>query len=349
MASALRGFDGSLNLYVKDLSTGEAYGHNALTPTYLASTVKIPVMLEVLHQVDEGSLTLEDTVVFGSDDLRDGAGPVKNAAPGTRFTVGFLLDVMMGDSDNAATDLLIKRVGLTNVQDQVSRRNVRFGPITPLIDVRRRVYGVLHEKGASLTPQDIFDIWLQKGMAARGRALATKVGRTAAFTAADLERAFQSYYTQNVNTASMKEMGALLEQIGRCEGLSATTCARARALLTACRTGKKRIKAGLPAGVTWAHKTGTQHRRACDVGLLYLSPDRPVVVAACTRDFSSTAASDRLLARTGRAVWTALTAPSCHAPVRDRRATGRRTALPSGTPVRPAGARVIGAAGATGK
>jgi beta-lactamase class A len=40
------------------------------------------------------------------------------------------------------------------------------------------------------------------------------------------------------------------------------------------------------------------------VGLLYLQPDRPIVVAACTRNFWRVSEAERLLARLGRIIST---------------------------------------------
>jgi beta-lactamase class A len=100
----------------------------------------------------------------------------------------------------------------------------------------------------------------------------------------------------------MREMGRLLAQVARCEGLSAESCSRAHALMRECRTGRGRILAGLPETAAWAHKTGTQHRRACDLGILYLQPERPIVVAACTRGFWHVSDAERLFARLGRII-----------------------------------------------
>lgn len=310
VVSIARKFDGEINLYVKDLSTGQEYGHNALTPAYLASTVKIAVMLEVLRQVDEGKLKLDEVVEFTAADLRDGAGPVKRAAPGTKFPITSLLDSMMGDSDNAATDLLIKRAGLDAINAELARRKLQPWKLTTLLEVRHRVYGELSPAGAALTPRQVFDLWLVKSLDARARALATLVKLQKPLTARDLDGAFDAYYARGWNTAPMIQMGRLVEQIARCEGLSVSSCALAHTLMKACRTGTKRIRAGIPKDAVWAHKTGTQHRRACDVGFLSPSPDRQVVVAMCVRDFRSRPGADRAFAKVGAALWQVLSPPA---------------------------------------
>ena len=52
-------------------------------------------------------------------------------------------------------------------------------------------------------------------------------------------------------------------------------------MMLGTQTGEGRISARLPPNARIAHKTGTQYRRTCDVGLLFLPGDRPVVFAAC--------------------------------------------------------------------
>jgi beta-lactamase class A len=76
-----------------------------------------------------------------------------------------------------------------------------------------------------------------------------------------------------------------------------------------CHTGRGRIAAGLPKTATWEHKTGTQHRRACDLGILYLQPDHPIVIAACTRNFWHVSDAEQLFSRLGRILSTAAGAP----------------------------------------
>ena len=52
------GFSGQIHLYVKDLATGVRYTHNAATPTYIASVVKILFLVELFDQVERGELNL---------------------------------------------------------------------------------------------------------------------------------------------------------------------------------------------------------------------------------------------------------------------------------------------------
>ncbi len=295
-------FDGELSLYVLDVESGDAYGYDADTPTYLSSAIKLAVMLEVFHQVELQRLAWDEALEFGPDDVRDGMHRLGRVRPGARLTVEKLLEYMMQDSDNAAADLLIRRVGVENVRAQLLARGIQTGPVLSLLEERRRVYAELDPRARGLSPSQIRALGTRDSVAARARFLSQMLGRSPPWAGRDLDGAFASFYAERVNSASMREMGQLLAQVARCEGLSEASCERAHALMSGCRTGRGRIAAGLPETAVWAHKTGTQHRRACDMGILYLQPERPIVIAACTRDFWRVPHAERLLARLGRLI-----------------------------------------------
>lgn len=298
--AATRDFDGALALYVRDVNTGEEYAFNASTPMYLSSAIKVAVMLEVLRQVDARTLALEQPIVFGPEDVRDGMRALSKVPPGTPLTVAALLDAMMVHSDNAAADLLIGQVGIDNVNSGLARRGVRFGPLMSLLEDRRHLYAKLDPRGATLEPAQVQALGRTHSLASRAEALSLVLGHAPAWTAGELESAFNAYYAEDTNSAPMREVGRLLEQVARCEGLSPASCERAKHLLRRCDTGRARIRAGLPDTAAWAHKTGTQHRRACDVGLLEWKQGPTLVVAACVRDFHRVSEAERLLARMGR-------------------------------------------------
>lgn len=303
---AARGFDGELSLYVLDVESGDSYAYNADTPTYLSSAIKIAVMLEVLHQVDQGRLSLDEQLEFGAGDIRDGMHRLGSTRLGVRLSIAMLLEYMMRDSDNAAADLLIGRISVENVKAQLVSRGIQTGPVSSLLEERLRIYSKLDPKARDLSPEQVRVLGNQDSLGARARFLSGLLGHTPAWTGQELDQAFGAYYAEHVNSAPMREMGRLLAQVVRCEGLSPESCTRALTLMRGCHTGRGRIAAGLPATAKWAHKTGTQHRRACDLGILYLQPDHPIVVAACTRNFWHVSDAERLFARLGRIISSSL-------------------------------------------
>ena len=71
-------------------------------------------------------------------------------------------------------------------------------------------------------------------------------------------------------------------------------------IMKRCQTGKRRIRAGLPDKVVLAHKTGTQIKRICDLGIMYMPDEQPVVFAVCLMDFPSRRKAEALVARLAR-------------------------------------------------
>lgn len=306
-----RSFEGELAFYVKDLSDGSVYSYNGETPFYLASVVKVAVLREVFRQLDSGRLALDEPLALTADAMLDGSEVARTAAAGTRFPVAELINQMIYQSDNAAADLLMERVGLDRINASLASID-GFGEITSMLAVRRLVYGQLSPKALSLTPAQIFALAQLHSHEERARALGKAIGERQ-LTGRDLARAFEIYYADLRNSASMSAVVRLLESLHRCEGLSTSSCRAIIETLKRCETGGARLKAQLPSGLAFAHKTGTQFRRICDVGLLYL-PDRPIAIAACAKDFPSQRGAEALFAQLGKATVRALGVRIAHGP-----------------------------------
>jgi beta-lactamase class A len=83
-----------------------------------ASTMKVPVMIEVFRQIDAGNFRLHDTIAVTNKfhSMIDGSEFVADPRPevaeflGKRATVLFLTEQMIVVSDNAATNLLVELV-----------------------------------------------------------------------------------------------------------------------------------------------------------------------------------------------------------------------------------------------
>ncbi|MFN8790764.1 MAG: serine hydrolase [Bdellovibrionales bacterium] len=114
------------------------------------------------------------------------------------------------------------------------------------------------------------------------------------------DEAFEQYYAKGYNSASVTDYGLFLERVFRGTLLSAPSRTRFLQLMLSCQTGPQRLKAGLPPDVLWAHKTGTQHRRVCDFGLLLdreVNPKRACVLLACVRGLSTPEEGEEVLRR----------------------------------------------------
>jgi beta-lactamase class A len=102
---------GNVGIMVEDLTTGLTTSVNAGAQMPAASTIKIPVMVEVFKRLAHGDFDLNRKVSLLASDRDWGSGDLCDAAPGSRYTVSKLLTLMITVSDNTATNMLIRLVG----------------------------------------------------------------------------------------------------------------------------------------------------------------------------------------------------------------------------------------------
>jgi beta-lactamase class A len=108
---------GHVAISVEDLNTGLSTSVNGNAQMPAASTIKIPVMVEVFRQLSIGNFDLNRKVTLTEGDRDWGWGDLADAAHGSRYTVSRLLTLMIDDSDNTATNMLIRLVGRTHVNE----------------------------------------------------------------------------------------------------------------------------------------------------------------------------------------------------------------------------------------
>jgi len=108
--------DGVMGLAVKDLTSGETFFIHGDEIIPQASSIKIAVLAELYVQAQQGKLKLTDEYVVRKEDLVSGSDIMLGLTPGTtRLTLRDLATMMVTVSDNSATNVLIGRVGMENV------------------------------------------------------------------------------------------------------------------------------------------------------------------------------------------------------------------------------------------
>jgi len=298
---ATQRFDGEAHIYVKDLVTGAKYTYNASTPTYIASGVKLAFMVGLFRQIVDGKATLDEPLRYDVEDVRDGA-PVFNAMKtGTTLPLRVVLDAMVHVSDNAASDMIAKRVGIDTVNRTLAEEGLTgFGPVTTLLDVRRLAYGQISPAVDRLTPMELRLIGHQKSTDQKVAKMCELIGvPVGTFTSTDWDLAFRSYYRTGLNSASMEAVGMLLERIATGKLINIEASGAMLDVMLGTQTGPNRMTARLPPDTPVAHKTGTQYQRICDLGIMYVEPQRPVVLAACMKG-GSRAKGEEIIAMVAR-------------------------------------------------
>jgi len=106
---------GRVGIAIEDLATGMTSGFNSTESLPAASTIKIPVMIEVFKQMEAGLLDLDTTVHLENRDRDWGWGDMADAPGGTEKSIKQLLMLMITESDNTATNMLIRKVGRAHI------------------------------------------------------------------------------------------------------------------------------------------------------------------------------------------------------------------------------------------
>ena len=111
-----RRLDGVVGVAMLDLTNGETILYHADDVFPTASTIKVPLLAELYRQAQEGKLKLTDLyTVRAADDVEDSRIFNGLTPELTKLTLRDLAQMVVAVSDNAATNVLIDRVGMNNV------------------------------------------------------------------------------------------------------------------------------------------------------------------------------------------------------------------------------------------
>jgi len=108
--------DGAMGVAILDLTDGHKYLLHANDVFAQASSIKICVLAELYRQAQQGKLKLTDLYTVNTADLVQDSDIMGGLTPGvTKITLRDLATMMVAVSDNSATNVLIDRVGMENV------------------------------------------------------------------------------------------------------------------------------------------------------------------------------------------------------------------------------------------
>jgi len=235
---------------------------NADEPFPMASTFKIAVAGAVLARVDAGRITLEQMLtVDPADHVPSEIIADRFVHPGVSLSVANLLELMLTQSDNTATDVLMELAGGSQaVADWLDAQGVS---------------GLRVDRDTAALLRDFFE--LSEGPFLEALAKAEKADPQLVERGAHPNPAFDS---DPRDTSTPEAMSELLTRIFSGRALEPESTELLIAIMERCRTGDARIKGRLPAGTVVAHKTGTIGGTVNDVGVITLPADRGQVVIA---------------------------------------------------------------------
>jgi beta-lactamase class A len=104
-------FSGRLGIAARHLGSGEELAVNAEESFPTASSIKIPVLIELYRRAQVGELSLAERLTYTARDRTLGSGLLSDMDDGLEPTLRDLAVLMMAISDNTATNMLIDRLG----------------------------------------------------------------------------------------------------------------------------------------------------------------------------------------------------------------------------------------------
>lgn len=135
IASRVAQGPGKVWIAAKNLKTGQTYQLRGNEKVRTASTIKLPVLVEVFAQAAEGKLKMDELLTLREADMVSGSGVLREFSPGIQLPLRDVARMMIVVSDNTATNMIIGRVNA----DAVNARMDQFG--LPATRSMRKVRG----------------------------------------------------------------------------------------------------------------------------------------------------------------------------------------------------------------
>ncbi|MDY0393387.1 serine hydrolase [Virgibacillus halophilus] len=104
---------------MKDLQSGDTWENEAELSFYPASMIKLPVMAAIFSRFEDEAIDPEDTIALQQDDIVGGSGVLQYMSPGTEITISDLVMLMIIQSDNTATNILIDLAGMELINELI--------------------------------------------------------------------------------------------------------------------------------------------------------------------------------------------------------------------------------------
>ena len=284
----VQGLEGEVGVSMVHLQTGRAVHVNGQRAFPLASVMKLPVAVHILTLVDEGQLTLGQTVTLTEADIYpEMGGPMDlHLSAGSAISVRDLLHMMITVSDNNATDILLRLGGGTAA---VNTRMQQLGIDGIRID--RYIWELLANYYGHPASQ-------QQPLDGAGYAAVANSPRTPAQRRVHID----AWNADPRDTASTAAIATLLQQVWQGRVLSDGSTNVLKQIMAQTRTGSGRLRGVLPPRTPVAHKTGTVGDVINDAGVITLPDGKgEVVIAVLMQSSADTAQRERTIADLARA------------------------------------------------
>jgi beta-lactamase class A len=119
-------YEGVIGAAVKDLTTGESLLINEDEVFPVASTIKVPILIEFYRRVEAKTLDPMTSVHYVEAHRAGGSGVIKTLTPGVvNMPLIDYVTLMINVSDNSCTNYLIDLLGIENINALIAELGLR--------------------------------------------------------------------------------------------------------------------------------------------------------------------------------------------------------------------------------
>jgi beta-lactamase class A len=145
LLEVIKGFNGDIGIYVKNLQTRKIVSINADTIFPTASIVKVPILLGVMNKIEKGELQYEQELIYKDSLLYEGSDILGSFKNDEKILLKKVAMLMETTSDNTASlwlqSLAGKGTRINEILDSLGFKDTRVNSRTPGREDNRTVYG----------------------------------------------------------------------------------------------------------------------------------------------------------------------------------------------------------------
>lgn len=282
---------GQMGFYIKHIESGISIAVDADKIFPLGSVFKLAVMVETFRQVETGMISLDERIELETRHYCIGEGVLQYMQPGLKPTVRDLLSLMIIATDNTASEMLWKRIGIQRVNMLI--RDLGLAKTSIYIPYRESfLMSMGYGPYKDLTIPEAARRWKSLSDMERMKALNETEREAANLSIEEFRKKHEGIYgvkaqkrlkTQRIydeafdNFGTPREIGILLEKIARNEVVSPKACEMMLSLLMRQQSPIS-MSCLISPEIPVALKSGDTSGSVANAGVIYVSSNSHVVL-----------------------------------------------------------------------
>jgi beta-lactamase class A len=233
---------------------------NADTFFPMASTYKIPICMYCLYLIEKGKLNDKQKITITERNKRR----VCFTSLGQQVSIKKLINLMIESSDNAASDIILQKVGGGNAVTRWLRKNNIQN-----MHIHRSTRRMCADYSGLTLPKNENDYTIEQYRKRLSKIPLTQRGNAA-----------KRFYIDKRDTTTPYEMVKLLKILCRRKLINASSKKMLLGSMLRCKSGQRRMVKLLPKNTKVWHKTGSMDGIVSDVGIIKLPNNKGHLVLA---------------------------------------------------------------------